>query len=333
MRLSRRALPMLGALALPLRAQAQAFPNRPVRLITPFAAGVGAETTLRLFADGLARRWGQPVPVENRPGGDGVIAAMAFLGINDDHKIFFSFSGPLTVNPYTIPSLPYRPEQFAPISTVAIDHIAIAAAPEFGANDLSGAVALAQAQPGAFAWASSPGGITITFAAFAAQQRLELVRAQYRAVPEMLNDLATNRIQIAAMPLATALPQARAGRILLAAYSNQRQRCFQPTPDAQGCDTARKPRCVIGFNKQPADRGFGFSRCKPFRRHLAPEADGSAGLLHADHAIIISAHAGIGLKRRATGQDAMIGSWHMGMGADHQAHTAIETMAHGLFFR
>ena len=91
MRLSRRALPMLGALALPLRAQAQAFPNRPVRLITPFAAGVGAETTLRLFADGLARRWGQPVPVENRPGGDGVIAAMAFLGINDDHKIFFSF--------------------------------------------------------------------------------------------------------------------------------------------------------------------------------------------------------------------------------------------------
>jgi tripartite-type tricarboxylate transporter receptor subunit TctC len=72
MKLSRRALPMLGALALPLRAQAQAFPNRPVRVITPFAAGLGAETTLRLFADALARRWGQPVPVENRPGGDGL---------------------------------------------------------------------------------------------------------------------------------------------------------------------------------------------------------------------------------------------------------------------
>lgn len=220
MKLSRRALPMLGALAFPLRAQAQAFPNRPMRVITPFAAGSGAETTLRLFADALARRWGQPVPVENRPGGDGVIAAMAFLGINDDHKMFFSFSGHLTVNPFTIPNLPYRPEQFAPISIVAIDHIAIAAAPGFGANDLSGAVALARAQPGAFAWASSPGGINITFAAFAAQQRLELVRAQYRAVPEMLNDLATNRIQIAAMPMATALPQARAGRIKLLAVTN-----------------------------------------------------------------------------------------------------------------
>lgn len=220
MKVRRRALPALAALCLPAIARAQAFPTRPVRLITPFAAGVGAEATLRLFADGLSRRWGQPVPVENRPGGDGVVAAMAFLGLNDDHKIFFSFSGPFTVNPFTIPNLPYRPEQFAPISTVAIDHIAIAASPEFGPTDLRAAVELARERPGAFAWASSPGGITITFAAFAAAQRIELARAQYRAVPEMLTDLAANRIQIAAMPLATALPQARAGRINLLAVTN-----------------------------------------------------------------------------------------------------------------
>jgi tripartite-type tricarboxylate transporter receptor subunit TctC len=220
MTFARRVLPALATLCLLALARAQAFPSRPVRIITPFAAGVGAESTLRLFADGLSRRWGQPVPVENRPGGDGVVAAMAFLGMNDDHKVFYSFSGPFTVNPFTIPNLPYRPEQFAPISTVAIDHIAIAASPEFGASDLRDAVALARTRPGAFAWASSPGGITITFAAFAAAQRIELARAQYRAVPEMLNDLTANRIQIAAMPLATALPQARAGRIKLLAVTN-----------------------------------------------------------------------------------------------------------------
>lgn len=220
MRIRRRTLPALAALCLPAAARAQAFPNRPVRLVTPFAAGVGAETTLRLFADGLSRRWGQPVPVENRPGGDGVVAAMAFLGLNDDHKVFFSFAGPFTVNPFTIPNLPYRPEQFAPVSTVAIDHIAVVASPALAAADLAGAVALARARAGALAWASSPGGIAIAFAAFAAGQGLSLTRAQYRAVPDMLNDLSENRIQLAVMPLATALPQARAGRLKVLAVTN-----------------------------------------------------------------------------------------------------------------
>lgn len=216
--LRRRALPALTLLALPAIARAQGFPARPVRMVTPFAAGVGAEATLRMFADGLSRRLGQPVPVENRPGGDGVVAAMAFLGLNDDHKIFFSFAGPFTVNPFTIPNLPYRPEQFAPLSTVAIDHIVIAAAPSLPAGDLTQAVALARRET--LAWASSPGGIAIAFAGFAASQGVTLTRVQYRAVPEMLNDLSEGRLHLAVMPLATALPQARAGRLRVLTVTN-----------------------------------------------------------------------------------------------------------------
>ncbi len=218
MTIARRGLAALALLGLPRIARAQAFPSRPVRLLTPFAAGVGAEATLRLFADGLSRRLAQPVPVENRPGGDAVVAAMAFLGLNDDHKIFFSFAGPFTVNPFTIPNLPYRPEQFAPLSTVAIDHIAIAATPSLPAADLPQMVDLARRS--GLTWASSPGGIAIAFAGFAAGQGLTLNRVQYRAVPEMLNDLSEGRLQLAVMPLATALPQARAGRLKLLAVTN-----------------------------------------------------------------------------------------------------------------
>lgn len=214
----RRALPALALLGLPKIARAQAFPQRPVRLVTPVPAGVGAEATLRLFADGLSRRLGQPVPVENRPGGDGVVAAMAFLGINDDHKVFASFAGPFTVNPFTIPNLPYRPEQFAPLTTVAIDHIAIAAAPILQIIDLAQMVDLARRE--SLAWASSPGGIAIAFAGFLAGQGIALTRVQYRAVPEMLNDLSEGRLQVAVMPLATALPQARTGRLKLLAVTN-----------------------------------------------------------------------------------------------------------------
>lgn len=214
----RRALVAAALLGLPAIAQAQSFPARPVRLITPLPPGVGAEATLRLFAGGLSQRLGQPVPVENRPGGDAVVAAMAFLGLNDDHKIFFSFAGPFTVNPFTIPNLPYAPEQFAPLSTVAIDHVAIAAPASFPAADLVQTVALARRE--SLAWASSPGGIAIAFAGFAAEQGLTLTRVQYRAVPDMLNDLSQARLHLAVMPLATALPQARAGRLKLLAVTN-----------------------------------------------------------------------------------------------------------------
>lgn len=215
---SRRAFGAVALLGLPAIARARAFPVRPVRLITPLPPGVGAEATLRLFAEGLSRRLGQPVPVENRPGGEAVVAAMAFLGLNDDHKLFFSFAGAFTVNPFTIPNLPYGLEQFAPVSTVAIDHIAVAAAPSFPAADLAQAVARARRE--ALAWASSPGGIAIAFAGFAAEQGLTLTRVQYRAVPDMLVDLSQGRLHLAVMPLATALPQARAGRLRLLAVTN-----------------------------------------------------------------------------------------------------------------
>jgi tripartite-type tricarboxylate transporter receptor subunit TctC len=228
MNLSRRALPGLLALGVPAIARADAFPVRPVRLITPVPAGVGAEAMLRLFADGLSRRWGQPVPVENRPGGDGVVAAMAFLGHQDDHKLFLSFAGPLTVNPFTIPNLPYRAEQFAPVSTVAIDHIAVVASPSLPAANLTDAVGLARAGAGTLAWASSPGGIAIAFAAFAAEQRIVLTRVQYRVVPDMLNDLSEGRIQLGVMPLATALPQARGGRLKLLAVTNSTRSAAAP---------------------------------------------------------------------------------------------------------
>jgi hypothetical protein len=92
------------------------------------------------------------------------------------------------------------------------------AAPSVPASDLTQAVALARRE--ALAWASSPGGIAIAFAGFTAAQGLNLTRVQYRAVPEMLNDLAEGRLHLAVMPLATALPQAQAGRLKLLAVTN-----------------------------------------------------------------------------------------------------------------
>ena len=79
-----------GAISLAAAQADQAWPSRPVKLILPLGAGSGTDTIARLFADQLAKRWGKPVVVENRPGGDGIIAINAFLSANDDHTLLFT---------------------------------------------------------------------------------------------------------------------------------------------------------------------------------------------------------------------------------------------------
>jgi tripartite-type tricarboxylate transporter receptor subunit TctC len=72
-----------AALATSVRAQS-AWPQRAVKLIIPFGPGAGADIGARMLSDKLAQRWGKPVVVENRPGGDGMLAVNAFLGAGDD---------------------------------------------------------------------------------------------------------------------------------------------------------------------------------------------------------------------------------------------------------
>ena len=81
-------------------AQAQSWPNRAVKFIVPFGPGAGADIGARLFSEKFAQRWGQPVVVENRPGGDSMVAIQAFLSANDDHTLLFGPSGNFTVHPF-----------------------------------------------------------------------------------------------------------------------------------------------------------------------------------------------------------------------------------------
>ena len=75
---------------------AQSYPQRSVRFIVPFGPAAGVDITARLLADKLSTRWGKPVVVENRPGGDSIIAITAFLSANDDHILLYMPSGNFT---------------------------------------------------------------------------------------------------------------------------------------------------------------------------------------------------------------------------------------------
>ena len=98
----------------------QTFPTRTVRFILPFGAASVSDTAARLFADRLSGRWGKPVVVENRPGGDGLVSLDAFVGAHDDHTMWFGPAGTLNVLPYQHDTLPFDPKRdLNPIASVS----------------------------------------------------------------------------------------------------------------------------------------------------------------------------------------------------------------------
>jgi tripartite-type tricarboxylate transporter receptor subunit TctC len=199
---------------------AQNWPQRPVKVIATLGPGSGTDIGMRLFADRLAKRWNQPVVVENRPGGDGVVAITAFLAANDDHVLLGAPVSSFTAHPYTIPNLPYKQSDLAPIARGWNVIIVIAVPASLPVNSLKELVELAKAQPGKLNWAGTTGAIDFLFAGWLKRHDLNMARVPYRNPQDAANDLATERIQICEASLATLRPQLEAGKIKLIAITN-----------------------------------------------------------------------------------------------------------------
>src|SRR5262245_50883680 len=127
-------------------AAAQDYPTRPVRFIVPFGPAAGADIAARLFADRLTTRWGKPVLVENRPGGDGLVAITAFIGANDDHTLLWSPAGTFAVHPYEHEKLPYDADRdLVPIASVSTIVLAMSAPASLKLSSIGELVSLARA--------------------------------------------------------------------------------------------------------------------------------------------------------------------------------------------
>ena len=109
-------------------ASAQTYPQRAVKFILPFGPGSGVDITARLLGDKLSARWGKPVVIENRPGGDGLVSINAFISANDDHTLLFVPASTFTAHPYTTDKVPYDAERdLLPIANVTVIVIALSA--------------------------------------------------------------------------------------------------------------------------------------------------------------------------------------------------------------
>ena len=110
-------LAVSASLAFP--SQAQTWPQRSVRFIVSLGPGSGADIGARLIADKLSAKWKQPVVVENRPGGDAVIAINAFIGAKDDHTLLYTPTSSFTAHPFLMPSCRTIRPSLRPVARVS----------------------------------------------------------------------------------------------------------------------------------------------------------------------------------------------------------------------
>ena len=200
--------------------QVQTWPQRTVRFILTLGPGSGTDIGTRLLADRLTKRWGQPVVVENRPGGDGIVAINAFVSANDDHVLLAAPSSSFTAHPYLHESLSYKPSDLQPIFRVSNTIIVLGVPATLNVASLKDVIEMARAQPGKLNWVGTTGALDFIFAGFLRSNSLNMTKVPYRNPVEAANDLAEGRVHVYMTALAIARPRMEAGKVKVIAVSN-----------------------------------------------------------------------------------------------------------------
>jgi tripartite-type tricarboxylate transporter receptor subunit TctC len=208
------------------------WPTRTVKIIVPFAAGSANDASARLFADGLARRWGKPVVVENRPGADAVVGGAAFANARDDHTLLYGTASMITVSPRLQDSLPYDPSRdMVPISSTASSILVVAVNDRLPARSLQELVQLVRSNPGELSWSSGPSLPHFVMAAMLARHALKQVYIPYRDATAQQADFGEGRVQILSHALLSVRAPVAAGKArILAVTSPARQPSLPDVP-------------------------------------------------------------------------------------------------------
>lgn len=217
--------------AQPAAAQAQNWPQRTVRFILPLGPGSGVDIGARLIADKLAQKWGKPVVIENKPGGDAIVAITAFTGANDDHTLLMAPTSTFTAHPFLHEKLPYEWRDVAPIVRVSNTIVVMAVPGSSPVKTVGDFINTVKEKPGTVNFNTATGVTDFIFDGYFKSAGLSATRVPYRDTVQALNDLGEGRIQMWSGAYAIARPHVQAGRVRLIAITNsQRPPSMQDVP-------------------------------------------------------------------------------------------------------
>lgn len=231
--MSRHSILLAGLLALAMApVAAQTWPGRPVKVIVPYTAGGGTDTVARGMAHQLSEAWGQPVVVENRPGGATMIGTEAVVKAPaDGTTLLFSDSASFVINQHLYAKMPYRPlADLAPIALVVRLAPVLAVSNAVPATNLRELIAYARANPGKLSYASFGSGsyphvITEQLKRMAG---IDILHVPYKGSAAAVTDMMSGQLSMLIVTLSVFEQHERAGKLKVMATANGRRLSLRP---------------------------------------------------------------------------------------------------------
>ena len=197
-------------------AHAQSFPSKSVRLVVPFAPGGSTDIIGRVVAQKLNEMWGQPVIVDNRPGGSTVIGTDVVAKAPPDGHTLLVTPAPFTIVPSLTRKLPYDPQKdFEPITLINTTALVVVVHPGVPAKSIKELIALAKSRPGALNYGSSGSGGSNHLAGelFNAMAGVKMIHVPYKGNAPALTDLLGGHVDVVFNGLTSALPFVKSGKL------------------------------------------------------------------------------------------------------------------------
>ena len=225
----------LVLLLLAFSAQAQPYPNRPVRIIVPYPPGSGTDIVARLLGQRIGESWGQPIVVDNRPGAGAIVGVDAVAkSAPDGYTLGIADTGPLAINPSLYPKLPYDPlRDFAPVIEVAKLPFMLVAHPSLGVSSVAELIAEARRRPGQINYASvgNGSGVHLATELFRKRAGIDIVHIPYKGSAPALTDVLAGTTPLMFVNLLSGLPLVRSGKLrALAVGTTERLRALPDVP-------------------------------------------------------------------------------------------------------
>ena len=221
-----------AALACALPAQAQPYPARPVTFVVPYAPGGLPDTVARLVGQKLAEKWGQAVVVENKPGGNGVVAYQALAAKPaDGYTLIVTDGSMFNINPFIYPDLPYKADKdFAHASLIARAPLFLAVHPTLPVSNFGEFVQLVKSNPGKYSYGSSGIGSIhhLCMEAIKAHAGLDLLHVPYKGTGQSIPAVVSNQVSAVWSAMPSIAGFAKEGKLKLIAANAPQRSGFAP---------------------------------------------------------------------------------------------------------
>jgi len=242
--------PLLAAVVLAstsVPASAQAWPAKPVRVIVPYPPGDTADTIVRLIAQKITERIGQPLLVDNRAGASGQLGMeLASRAAPDGYTVVVGQAGNVAVAPHAYQRLGYDPQRdFTPVALVAMNYLALVVQPSVPYRTVAEMVAWAKANPGKLSFGSNgEGGFPhLSFELLRVQAGFTYLHVPYKGASQIVTDLLGGQVDAAMASYTSMVPFARAGKLRMLAITN-------PVRMASAPDVPTIADAVPGYSSQ-----------------------------------------------------------------------------------